>query len=153
MNPEHQPPLPKESKEGNSHTADFEGRLVDVYKLIHFAEVLPEETMPIAELEDTLNGYYWKDKNNDWLGPRQILEAIGNHTGTVNWEEIIQNYPAWEDEINKIKRADYQTHPILIIGKSDVIDGMHRLTKAKIDGTQQIKIKRFQSMPENVFIP
>jgi hypothetical protein len=98
-------------------------------------------------------GNYWKDKNNDWLGPRQILEAIGNHTGTVNWEEIIQNYPAWEDEINKIKRADYQTHPILIIGKSDVIDGMHRLTKAKIDGTQQIKIKRFQSMPENVFIP
>ncbi len=141
--------FPKVSIEGDTHTATHGENMYDVYKLIHHAESLPEEVVSIDLLEGNKNGNYWHDKKGDWLGPQQILSVVEKFGGHPNWDEIEREYPDWIETINKIRNADYEKYPILIIGKDEVIDGMNRLTKAWVDGATEIKIKRFETLPED----
>jgi len=139
--------FPKESVEGNINTAMYGDTVYDVYKLIHHAESLKEEIVPLDSLEGNKNGNYWHDKEGEWLGPHHLLSAIEKYHGQPNWDEIEREHPGWAETIIKIKNADYQSYPILVVGESDVIDGMNRLTKAWIDGVKDIKVKRFNELP------
>jgi len=143
--------LLKQSVEGDKHTADFEGHTIDVFKLINLAESLEVEDVELDGLQDCIdNNKNWHDKNGNWLGAREIVDEAKKYNG--NLDKVIANYPEWQDEIEKIKQADYQTHPLLFIG-DNIIDGMHRLTKAWIDGAGVIRVKRFKELPEKAIIP
>ena len=151
MSSEEQKTIPKESRQGDAHTADFGEHKIDVYKLIHLSGALEKETVPISELEKFKYNNYWKDANNNWLGPQQILDEVNKYQGNPDWNEIITNHPEWEDEIKKILKADYKKHPIIIV-EGIVIDGMHRLTKAWIDKVDIVEVKRFQKLPEETIM-
>lgn len=61
--------LPKESREGDSHTANFEGHVLDVYQLITLTdkEKLPIEELNISLFEKYKDDYGWKDRNGNLL--------------------------------------------------------------------------------------
>ena len=52
----------------------------------------------------------------------------------------------------RLERVDWENRPILIVGKDHVIDGMHRLTKAMLEGSETIKVKRFKEIPEEAIL-
>lgn len=138
--------LPRESTPGDSHIADYGDKKVDVYKLIHAAESLPVETVNMLELEDCRENNYWFDKNGAWLGPHHIADAVMK-MGKTDFDALVEQHPAWEDEIRKIQHADYESYPILIVGNT-VVDGLHRYTKALVDGQKTINAKRFPELPQ-----
>lgn len=144
--------LPTESRPGDSHMADFGEQKVDIYRLIHLAESLNAETVSMADLEKFKDGNYWKDGNDEWLGPHHILNEAAKYANTPDWNAITTAHPAWANEIRKILRADYRKHPIIIV-EGIVLDGMHRLTKAWLDRADSITVKKFSKLPEGVTIP
>lgn len=66
-------------------------------------------------------------------------------------DKINAKHPEWSKHIDEIKKADYKNHPIILIGDT-VVDGMHRLTKAWIDGVDKVKVRRFKSLPETAIM-
>jgi hypothetical protein len=145
--------LPKESTLDDNHIADSGDRKIDIYKLIHLSESIPEETVNIRGLENAMDENCWQDKNGNQLFPRRILEEVAMVGGDLNWRAIIQRHPEWEDEIQKIESADYTDHPLIVIGENTVIDGAHRLAKALAEKAQNIRIKRFSETPQGAVIP
>ncbi len=137
-------PMPEEHSE-NFHTADHKGTTYDVYKLMEAAEALQEETVPIETFDALKQQKYWHDNKGEWLGPSDIIELANRHNG--NWNAMLLSNLDWAEHIKGTQAADYQTHHILVVGENEVIDGMHRLTKAWVDGATEIRIKRFESLP------
>ncbi len=144
-----QPP-PQESPEARQvslrHTARVRGKLYDAHKLIDAAENLPVEVVPISTF-DELKGEAacWTDKEGNRLGPKQLLELAEEYSGDFN--AMLLAKPEWEQHIVSLRDADYKTYPLLVEGDHNVIDGMHRLTRAWIDKAKEIKIKRFDKLP------
>ena len=60
-------------------------------------------------------------------------------------------YPELSAHSRKIERADY-SHPIILGPGAGVLDGMHRLTKALIDGLSVIRAVRLESIPESAIL-
>ena len=58
--------------------------------------------------------------------------------------------PKYKDEIRRIKNANLR-YPIMMDGKH-VIDGMHRLTKAKLEGKKTLKAYVFTKNEMNKFL-
>ena len=144
--------LPKESTESDRNTAMFDDILYDVYKLMHYAESMNEETVPIDSLARNKFGKYWRPIEGELFGAYHILSVTEKYHGQPEWDEIMKEHPEWVNIINRIRNANYQSYPILIVGKNSVIDGMKRLTKAWIDGVAEVKVKRFEELPEDARI-
>ncbi len=141
--------LPRESRPGQSHTSHFNEHVLDVFKLIHLAETLEVTQMDMPSLEDYKEYKCWGEEDNPSIGPYEIVQA---YRQTPDFTEIIKNHPEWEREIEKIKRADYQTYPIILVG-GKIVDGIHRLAKAWIDGANTINAKVFKELPRGVVMP
>jgi len=141
--------IPWESRPGDAHTATYEEHTIDVYKLIHLAETLEEETISLSDLEHEIeeSRNCWKDSDGNWLGPHMILRELDTSSGSPDWDKLIKERPEWAKEVRKIMHARYDKYPLLLI-KDKLVDGMHRLTKAFIDGATEIKVKRFGELPE-----
>ncbi len=137
--------LPTQSVEGDSHFSSFQDYQIDVYKLINLAESVEIETVPVEALHDNIYGNYWKDAEDNWISPHQILAELS--LGNPNWDEVKKNHPAWKDEIEKIRNADYHTYPLLVIDTT-IVDGMHRFTRALAEGAVDVNIKKFPNLPE-----
>ncbi len=144
--------LPTESSTGDHHIADFGDQKVDVYKLIHLAKLVPEESVPTAGLEGAMHDNMWEDGHGSPLTPQQLLAELTYLGDSPQWDALAQNHPEWQDEIEKIKNADYAAHPLIVIGENTVLDGAHRLTKALAEKAQTIRIKRFSEVPEEAII-
>lgn len=142
--------LPKESRLGDTHTADFGEHISDVYKLINLAGQLKVEEIDIPSLENFKENKYWIEKDGkSTLGAYEIVQE---YVKNPDFDKIIKNHPEWQEEIEKIKKADYENYPIILIGDV-VIDGMHRLTEAWISGASKIKVKKFEKLPKETIIP
>lgn len=133
------------------HTAEHGDAVYDVQKLIDAAETIPSEIVPIAIFDSLKEQQYWHGADGVWLGPSNLISLAEKHNG--DWNAMALDALNWIDNLKKIRDADYENYPILVVGQDDVIDGMHRLTKAWIDGTKEITIKRFQSLPPDAEIP
>lgn len=145
-------PLPRESTSQESHTAEFEGKTIDVYKLIRLAEQVEPIPIPVAQFENTKQNNYWHDSHGQWLGPQDVIDAVNG---------VEDPYTLLHDEsidielrrhIKKVLDSDYNSYPIIII-KGEVKDGMHRLTKAFIDCADSIDVKNFDNLPDGLIFP
>lgn len=144
-----QPPretLPLESREGDRHTARHNEYELDIYKLIHLTKDLPIEEVDIKEYDESFDDLCWTDAHENRVSPRTIVEVYKN-LGLV---KAIANHPEYTKHLHQINRANY-SYPILIF-KSQLLDGMHRLAKAHIDGQQTIKTRRINQIPEAAII-
>ncbi len=139
---ESQTPCPDQLVQTKRHTAEFDGRQYDVYKLIAASESLPVQRFDLSDrslLKDILKGRYWNDANGESIGPSDLLEAFEqNHR---DWKTVCEIYPAWTEHVKKIMHSDTQ-FPILL-HRRVIIDGMHRLTKAISEGTGSLPAKEF----------
>lgn len=148
---EEQPRLPlAESLEPRQvttrHTFRVDENLYDVHKLIGAAEGLPVEIVPLsifAGQEDETA--CWTDKKDKLLGPKQLLDLAAKYDADFN-AMILANID-WAQHIVSVRDADYEEYPLLVVGDNNVIDGMHRLTRAWINKETEIKIRRFDKIP------
>ncbi len=126
-----------------THTAEIGDYVYDIYKLRPYAESLPVQSIPLAVFESRVapGEYYWHDTEGNWLGPHQLLE---------DWEAAQKN-PLWAKHVEKIKRVNADT-PIWVINNSEVIDGMHRLTKAFLEKRTEINCRFWTSLPEEAIV-
>lgn len=132
-----------------ANTCEFGDDLVDINKLIDLAADLPGENVSVDYFIDKLGeDSYWFDSDGEWIKLKDITEKIKNGKSL---DQILQENPKWEVHINKIKNADYESYPIILIGNI-IIDGMHRLVKAFVDGKSDVLVKRFNEVPQDVII-
>ncbi|MBI2023158.1 methyltransferase domain-containing protein [Candidatus Giovannonibacteria bacterium] len=124
-------------------TSRIGNTLIDVEALNKFAENLPIETVSVDSLKDYVSegNTYWAAEDSSKLGPYQILQ---------DWEAAQKN-PLWAKHIESIKNANLD-NPIWISPDGIVFDGMHRLTRAFIDGAKEIKVRRFKEIPKEAII-
>jgi|AntRauTorcE11897_2_1112592.scaffolds.fasta_scaffold03428_2 hypothetical protein len=140
-------PLPNESQSHDSHYAEFEGKSIDVYKLIRLAEDVEAIKTPTKNFEDHLSNHYWHDSHGDWLGPQDIIDVCD---GVANPQALTEDESydsGLREHLKRVLDSDYTEYPIITI-KGVVVDGMHRLTKAVIDGVDSIAVKDFAELPD-----
>jgi len=136
--------LPKESRLGDAQTADFGDHVLDVYKLIDLAKDLDVLEIDIPPVENFKDDACWNDENGKKLKPYEIVQEYINKPDIYS---IIEKHPEWRKHIEKIMEANYEDIPIILID-DQVMDGMHRLTRAWIDGVEKVKAKKFEHLSE-----
>ena len=99
-------------------------RVDDLWEL---AANIPVEYVPIKHLTEQLNGTCWTEGEKDDVTPQWVL----GHT-------------------RRILNADLK-YPILVDEKNIILDGIHRLCKAVIEGREDIAVQRIVTMPEPFF--
>lgn len=122
-----------------THTAQVGEKVYDIFALEKFAEGFPIETVQLDLLKDAVasGNTYWHDANGEMFGPAELLK---------DWPASEKN-PLWTSHIENIKNADLN-HPIWLTSDGVVFDGMHRLTRAFVDGAKEINIRRFNQLPD-----
>lgn len=134
--------LPFKSTPGDTHTTTIGGRMYDVYKLIRLTEHLPAVPVPVETVRDLVTGELcWTDTEEMFFSPRELLTAF-EQLGT--WELVESRYPNWSDHIKRVKEAECQ-FPLLMY-RSEIVDGMHRATRAVIEKTT-IRVRKLIVLP------
>jgi len=130
-------------KQINTHTSEYGNKVYDIYALRNYAESLPVEIIPIESLSEAVGPEYtyWLDQNGVMFGPSEILK---------DWE-VAQSNPLWQEHISKLKRVNIDT-PIWLAPDGTVFDGVHRLTRAFIEGVKEIKVRKFKEIPESAIV-
>jgi len=102
---------------------DHGRRAWDVYRLIELSADLPVEQVPLASIEevDTVHWFHPGD-------PRPTVRAIIEHAELM-------------------READL-SYPIILGADGRVMDGMHRVSKAIMQGRETIAARRFVDEPE-----
>ena len=148
---------PKESIPGHVQTySGSDGKLYDVYKIIALAESLPEETVSVEALADMVfKNKVWTDASGRRVSAEELFEMIRSHreknSGVISWEKLQEEQPDLADHFLRMHDVDYTT-PILLLGERTVVDGVHRLLKARIDGVSTIMCKRFAVLPAETLL-
>lgn len=91
---------------------------------------VPVEEIPISELGNNLDiPYLEKEGTNDW---------------NLSINELMKNFDKEKTHAKKVKQADLN-YPIEIYfhkGQWILLDGVHRLAKAVLEGQGEIKVRR-----------
>lgn len=146
--------MPTESILGDVHGFDYEGNVYDAYRINVLAESLPEEVMPVDFLRGQLEHAQWSDKEGKAITSEALLSLVQkeSYEGEIDWKLLGETYPELEDHFVRLERVDWENRPISIVGKDHIIDGMHRLAKATLEGSETIKVKRFKEIPEEAIL-
>jgi hypothetical protein len=94
----------------------------DVDRLILLSEGLPIEQVAILSIEE-IDSIYWFDATE-----RPTVRRIVEHVRLIQEVDIC--------------------HPILLGPDGRVMDGMHRIARALLDGRDAIAARRFPELPE-----
>ncbi|MBF0399973.1 MAG: chromosome partitioning protein ParB [Magnetococcales bacterium] len=73
------------------------------------------------------------------------LPLVGINTWGL--EPKIENWNDWISHVNKVMNANL-SHPIILSGNGEVMDGRHRIAKAILYGKKTIKAVRFNVTPD-----
>lgn len=99
----------------------------DVHRLIELSKDLPVKSVLLSDIKE-INEPYWFEHNT--------------------------NLPTCADVLNHMKlvqQADLK-YPIILCSDGRLMDGMHRVIKALLEGRLEIQAIRFESTPEPDFI-
>lgn len=111
------------------HLRDSERGLLawDVDRLIELSSHLPRRHVPLREIRE-LDEVHWFD------GEKSLptCRAIADHAGMI-------------------EQADLR-HPIILSADGRVMDGMHRVLKALMQGSATIEAVQFDNDPEPDFV-
>lgn len=99
----------------------------DVHKLVDMSKGLPITLVPLSEIEE-LDEDFW----------------YSNSTRKPTCRSIV-------DHFKLIQETDLR-YPIIICPEGSVMDGMHRVCKALLEGRKNIKAYKLDSMPEPDYI-
>ena len=124
-------------------TTSVFGGIYNVEMLFEYSDSIHTKEMPFQDLREAVaeGHYYWDDKKGEKLGPADLLK---------DWEAAQQN-DDWSDHVDNIKNADLQW-PIWMTREGQVFNGMHRLTKYFVDDITPVKVKIFDSLPDEAIV-
>lgn len=127
------------------HTTTVFGKRYNVFTLWEFARQLPVETVSVSLFDK------YREETDCWgnLGPKNLLGLVSLYG--VHYNTMVLAQPSWASHIRRVQYCSNE-YPLLVLGEDDVLDGMHRLTRAWIDGIQEIKIQRFLRMPKSAIV-
>lgn len=94
----------------------------DVDRLVALAEKQPTEHVPLMDIIE-IDAEYWYDH-----GYRPTVRSVVEHCRLI--QEVVLDYPIVMDPDGR------------------VMDGMHRVARALLDGHTTIKAKRLRHLPE-----
>lgn len=122
-------------------TTFVNGRVYANAELERYMETLPVEEVPLVELADQVGPEhtYWIDEVGAPLRPYDLLK---------DWNAALEN-PLWKSHVASIQRANLDT-PIWKVRDGHVIDGMHRLTRAVLDGVETVKVRFVDEIPDSI---
>ncbi len=138
--------FPKESVPGDVHTLSRDGGFndYDVYKLIEITKNLPTVELDVNLLDNmALDDMCWIDSYENRMAPRELLLAARKFPKI---EDLLNEHHEWAYHIRKLEKADC-SYPVLVL-EGEVIDGMHRLVKALLNGYKTIPAKVLESLPD-----
>jgi hypothetical protein len=126
------------------HTADFQGKMYNVYAIIDFLKDAPIELVPTKTFAPMVAAgmKHWDDAEGESLEPHEMLR---------DWPAA-KNNSLWTEHVAKIEAADL-AHPIIVHRPTNtVFDGMHRLAKAFRDQAPEISVKYFDTLPDSAIV-
>lgn len=97
----------------------------DVDRLIHLSGHLPRKRVPLDEI---------RELDDDWFG--------GDERPT--WRAMLEH-------VRLMEEADL-SFPIILSARGDVMDGMHRVAKAVLEGRSGIDAVQFDEDPEPDYV-
>lgn len=100
---------------------DDYGDKYDVTKVHELVKDLPISEYPISKLDSVFDEQTWSDDEDNLITPNDVL----------------QNPEKYKSHIDRIKHAEM--YPIIIAPDGEIIDGVHRLVKAKLNKDKYIK--------------
>jgi hypothetical protein len=115
------------------------GQVYNVDKLIELSKKLPVISLPLELVVSNLEESRWSDEEND---PESKLPNFGARE-VLKFHEKERKY---EYHYQKTKKSDL-SFPIIIDKDYVVIDGMHRLLKAFMEGYKNVKVIIFKRLP------
>lgn len=95
----------------------------DVRRLIELSADLPVEEVPLADIAE-IDQVYWFDRDHF----RPTVRSVVEHMALIEATDL--------------------AHPIILGMDGRVMDGMHRVAKALVEGRTTIAAKRFPVDPE-----
>jgi len=101
-------------------------RAWDVHRLLDLARDLPVVEMPLSEIRE-LDEAYWFDH-----GAVPTCRAIVEHAALINEADL--------------------AFPVILSSDGRVMDGMHRVAKAAMQGLTSVRAKRFTRDPEPDYV-
>ncbi|WP_299726726.1 hypothetical protein [uncultured Tateyamaria sp.] len=99
----------------------------DIHRLVRIARTLTAHPVPLSEISE-LDELWWFQTEDDVPTPR----AVAAHMALV-------------------EQADLQ-YPILLCSEGRLMDGMHRVVKAVLEGRETIQAIRFPSTPDPDYV-
>jgi hypothetical protein len=102
-------------------------RAWNVHRLIELSANLPRERVPLSVIPE-LDEPYWAGEDNQRMTCRQVVEHA-----------------------RPMLDCDYE-FPVILSSDGRVMDGMHRVCKALLEGLSEIEAVRFAQDPEADYI-
>ena len=99
----------------------------DVNKLVEKSKSLPVFDLPLSQIKE-FNKNYWYQDDDD----KPTCESIANHMKLVLECDL--------------------SYPIILAPDGRVMDGMHRVCKAYLNGQATLKATKFKNTPEPDFV-
>lgn len=99
----------------------------DVHRLIVLSRELPIREVPITAISELDSTYWYGDE-----AERPTVRSLVEH-------------------MRLVQAADFD-HPILLSASGRVMDGMHRIAKAELEGRETIAARRFEVDPEPDYV-
>lgn len=93
----------------------------DVDRLIQLTSRLPRKSVPLAEI---------RELEEEWFGAEE----------RPTWQALLEH-------VRLIEEADL-SYPIILAASGAVMDGMHRVAKAMLEGRSEIEAVQFDEDPE-----
>jgi hypothetical protein len=91
--------------------------------------------------------------NIDSLMKNLDYKAWGDPIQEIHYSpmDVLKTPKKYKDEIKRIKNADLR-YPIIITSNNNIVDGVHRLTKAYLNKNKKIKVYKFMAKDMSKFL-
>ena len=120
-------------------TTEVEGKIYNAHLLDVSARDLPVQEIATEQLAQAIDPThsYWLDAEGNHFGPHHLL---------IDWNKA-QKRERWKSHVENVKQADL-ANPIWIYRPTgQVINGVHRLTRAFLEHQPTIPVKYFDDLP------
>lgn len=94
----------------------------NVNRLVKMAEGFPVKEIPLAQIKELDELFWYEDANTP------TCRSVADHAKLIEETDL--------------------KYPVLLCSKGRVIDGMHRVCKAYMQGLKRIKVVQFENDPD-----
>ena len=137
--------FPSESTLHDTHILFLGFGTYDVFKLIRLTSHIVPAEKKVSDLDKLVpSEHWWIDDDDEIMSPKMFLDEFRR---LGSWEALAEAHPPWSAHIAKTRSVDCR-HPVLIY-QGEVIDGMHRVIRAVIEGMEALPARVLHELPND----